>query len=337
MRLYSRACDWDDTSERGAAGLSKKYALVASNSGAAMISLTGFSLAARSSRGKAMSEIGLMSSPLCKPSRRISSSLALRRSASAAMAPPRAATSCAKRTPRAASRRVLSTTPFDGTGLSELILNASCDRRCERSRSGPADPQQHAAGTAAAHHVERGIDVVEREFVGDQALERQPPGFDQPDQPRDVDVRHRIAAVRPGQDFVEMDRQCVDRNLLARHADQHAGAVGMGEVIGELDHRFRAGGLDHLVGTFGADDLADLRVHIRHRIAVEAMGGAPALRHVELGVDQIDGNDRIGAGKLGKLYDVQSDAADAEDHHGFADLDVGVVVNDAGGGGHGAP
>src|SRR3984957_7719711 len=307
MRLYSRACDWDDTSERGAAGLSKKYALVASNSGAAMISSTGFSLAARSRRGKAMSEIGLMSGPLCKPARGISGALALRRSASAAMAPPRAATSCARRTPRAASRRVLSTTPFDGTGLSELILNASCDRRRERSRSGPADPQQHAAGGAAAHYVERGIDVVEREFVGDQALERQPPGFDQPDQPRDVDVRHRIAAVRAGQHFVEMDRQRVDRNFLARYADQHAGAVGVSEIIGKLDHRFRAGGLDHLVGTFGAADLADLRVHIRHRVAIEAVRGAAALRHVELGVDQIDGNDRIGAGELRKLHDIEAD------------------------------
>src|SRR5580700_11992515 len=267
MRLYSRACDWDDTSERGAAGLSKKYALVASNSGAAMISLTGFLLAARSKRGKATSEIGLTSSPLCKPSRRISSSFALRRRASAAMAPPRAAISCATRSPRAASRRVLSTTPFDCTGLSELIStpHAIVAANDPRHPSGPADPQQHAAGGAAAHDVERCVDIVEREFVGDQAFERQPPGFDQPDQPRDVDVRHRVAAVGAGQYFVEMDRQRVDRDLLARHADQDAGAVGMGEIIGKLDHRFRAGGLDHLVGTFGADELADLRVHIRHR------------------------------------------------------------------------
>src|ERR1700734_705774 len=185
-----------------------------------MICATGSWLVARSTFGKATSDTGLMSRPLCKPSRRISSSLALRRMASAAVPATRAPPSCARRMPSAASLRVLPTTPSGRTVLLSLILNASCDRRRGRSRSGLADPQQYTAGGAAAHHVERGVDIVEREFVGDQALERQPPGFDQPDQPRNVDVGHRIAAVRAGQHFVEMDRQRVDRYLLAWHADQ---------------------------------------------------------------------------------------------------------------------
>src|ERR1700692_3087646 len=100
----------------------------------------------------------------------------------------------------------------------------------------------------------------------------------------------------------------------------------MGQVIGELDHRFRAGGLDHFVRPLCADDLADLGVHIGYRVAIEAVRGASAFRHGELGVDQVDGNDRIGAGKLGELHDVQSDAANAQDHNGPADLDVGGVV-----------
>src|SRR6202042_3551193 len=88
--------------------------------------------------------------------------------------------------------------------------------------------------------------------------------------------------------------------------------------------------------TIGADDLADLGVEIRHRLGIEAVGGAAAFRHVEFRIDQIDGNDWIGTGKLGELYEVEAYAADAENHHGFADLDFGVVVDDAGRGGHGA-
>ena len=45
---------------------------------------------------------------------------------------------------------------------------------------------------------------------------------------------------------------------------------------------------------------------------------------------KIDGDDRIGAGKLRKLHDVEPDAADAEHHDGLADLYAGVVVDHAG-------
>src|SRR6202035_1335274 len=156
----------------------------------------------------------------------------------------------------------------------------------------------------------------------DQAFERQSPSFDQPNQSRNVDMRHRVAAVGASQHFVEMDWQRVDRNLFARHADQHASAVGMGEIIGKLDHRFHAGGLDNLVGTFDADDLADLRVQVCHRVAIETMGGAAALRHAELGINQIDGNDWIGSGEISELHDIEADATDAKYHHRLANLDV---------------
>lgn len=60
---------------------------------------------------------------------------------------------------------------------------------------------------------------------------------------------------------------------------------------------------------------------------------APRARHGELGVDDVDGDDRMGAGEVGELDHVEADAADAEHHHRFADLDLGVVVDDAGRGG----
>ena len=69
--------------------------------------------------------------------------------------------------------------------------------------------------------------------------------------------------------------------------------------------------------------------NIFDRGGIERVGRAARLRHGELGVDQIDRDDRIGAGKMRELHDVETDAADAEHHHGLADLDLGVVVDDA--------
>ena len=161
------ACACGGISERSATGLSAKNAVAAVNSGAAVIAATGSSQAARSSMGNGMSAIGLMTRPLCRPSRRISSSLALRRNASAADAPARAATSWARRMPRVASRRDVSTMLMSRP---RMVVAAAARRD---ALSALADPQQHAPGGAAAHHVERLVDLIEREFVGDEAVERQ--------------------------------------------------------------------------------------------------------------------------------------------------------------------
>ena len=49
---------------------------------------------------------------------------------------------------------------------------------------------------------------------------------------------------------------------------------------------------------------------------------------------EIDSNDRIGAGELGELHDIETDTADAEDDDRLADLHACVVVDDAGRGRH---
>ena len=91
------------------------------------------------------------------------------------------------------------------------------------------------------------------------------PALLEPDQARDIDLRHGVPAMRAGQHLVEVNRQRVDRDLLARHADQNASAVGVSKIVRELDHLFDAGGLDDFVGTLVADDLADLSVHVAGR------------------------------------------------------------------------
>ena len=95
----------------------------------------------------------------------------------------------------------------------------------------------------------------------------------------------------------------------------------MGEVVGELDHRLHAGGLDHLVRPLRADDGADLRRQVA-RVPVELRQWvAPRARAMaSLPSNEIDRDDRVGAGERGELHDVQADAADAEHHHRLADL-----------------
>ena len=99
------------------------------------------------------------------------------------------------------------------------------------------------------------------------------PALIEPDQPRNVDLRDGVATVRTGQHFVEVDRQRVDRHLLARHSHQHAGAVRMRQIIGKLNHLFCASRLDHLVGPLVADNLTNRRIHVGDRGRVEAVGG----------------------------------------------------------------
>ena len=53
-----------------------------------------------------------------------------------------------------------------------------------------------------------------------------------------------------------MDSQRVDRHLFVRHPDENEAAVLVRQLIGVLDHRFDAGGLDDLVRTVPADDVA---------------------------------------------------------------------------------
>src|SRR3954451_9747394 len=135
------------------------------------------------------------------------------------------------------------------------------------------DVEQYASGIGAAHDIERLIDFVERKLVGDDDVKGDPASHSQPDQARNVHVRYGIATMRTREYFVEMNRKRVDRHLLIRYAHKNAGAVRMGEIIGKLYDRLGTRGLNDLVGTFGADDLADVGVHVADPGAIETVRG----------------------------------------------------------------
>jgi hypothetical protein len=112
---------------------------------------------------------------------------------------------------------------------------------------GSANVKHYPSGGATTYEVECVVDAVECEFVSDNAVEGQPAGTIEADQSGNVDLRHRFAAVRSGQHFVEVNGQRVDGDLLVGHADQYAGAVRVGEVVGKLDDRFYPGRVDHIL------------------------------------------------------------------------------------------
>ena len=71
-----------------------------------------------------------------------------------------------------------------------------------------------------------------------------------------------------------------------------------------------------------------------HLAGVDAVGGAETLGELELFVVEIHRDDRIRAAHLGTHDRGQTDAADAEDRHGVALLDVGGVQHGTGAGHH---
>src|SRR5207302_11474793 len=76
-------------------------------------------------------------------------------------------------------------------------------------------PQQHASGFALPDHGDGLVHLLEWKFVRHQAVERQLAGLEQPHVARDVDVRLGAAAMRSRQHLPEMQRQRIDRDVVA--------------------------------------------------------------------------------------------------------------------------
>ena len=118
----------------------------------------------------------------------------------------------------------------------------------------------------------------------------------------------------PVKHLIEVDWQRIDRDLLVGNTDQDAGSVGVGEVIGLFDDLFDTSRFDHLVRALGANDVADRGGNILDFGGIERVGCTACLRHVELAVNQIDRNDRVRAGQMRELHDVEPDSTNTENN-----------------------
>ena len=183
------------------------------------------------------------------------------------------------------------------------------------------------------------VDFVEREGVGDEAVEGHFAGLDEVDKAGNLEIGGCTAAVGAFEDFFEMERERVDGDFFsgAGHSNEDCAAVGMGEIVSELDDAGIACGVDHDIGAGFSNDGADFFAKgWALGGGVERVRETPFFGHFELGVVEVDADDGVGANHLRGLGDVEANSTDSEDDEALADFELGIVINDTDGGGDGA-
>ena len=182
------------------------------------------------------------------------------------------------------------------------------------------------------------VDLLEREGVGDEAVETHFACLDEVNEPWYLEIRGNTAAVGAFEDFFEVERESVNGNLFsrARDSDKNGATIGMGEIVGKLDDAGIAGGIDDNIGSRFSNDLSDFIGEIDAFCGrVECVSEAPLFGHGELGVVKIDADDGMGADHLSGLGDIQPNSTDSENNDTLADFELGIIVDDANSGGDG--
>jgi len=182
------------------------------------------------------------------------------------------------------------------------------------------------------------VDLVEREGVGNEAVEGHFAGLDEVDEAGDLEVGGCAATVGAFEDFFEVERERVDGDLFsgAGDSDKDGAAIRMREIIGEFDDAGVAGGVDDDIRAGFSDDFADFFGETgAFGGGVELVRETPFFGHFELRVVEVDADDGMRTDHLRGLGDIESDAANAENDNALADLELGVVVDDTYCGGDG--
>lgn len=199
--------------------------------------------------------------------------------------------------------------------------------------------EHDAGGGAGAVHGDSVVDFIEREGVGDEAVEGHFASVDEVDEAGNLEIGRCAAAVGAFEDFFEMERECVDGDFFsgAGHSDKDGASIGMCEIVSEFDDAGVAGGVYDDIRAGFSNDLTNLFSEGgAFGGGVERVRETPFFGHFELGVVQVDANDGVGADHLRGLGDIESDAADAKNDNALPDFQLGVIIDNADGGGDGA-
>lgn len=198
---------------------------------------------------------------------------------------------------------------------------------------------EHDAGSGAgAVHGYGVVDLIEREGVGNEAVEGHFAGLDEVDEAGNLEIGRRAAAVGAFEDFFEVEWQRVDGDFFsgAGHSYKDGAAIGLREVVGEFDDAGVACGVDDDIRARFFDDFADLFGEAgAFDGGVERVREAPFFCHFELGVMEVDSDNGMGADHLRGLSDIESHAADAKNDNALADLELSIIVDDTYGSGDG--
>ncbi len=183
---------------------------------------------------------------------------------------------------------------------------------------------------AGAHFGNTLVDLIERNAMRDEILGVETSGSYHAEITRDVVSRLTRAAVRSAQDLAEMERKRVEREFPIMRHDAKNNATP--RVAGEGKRFFEdlrlTGAVDDGVGGLALENSCDFGGKI-------SLGGINGVRGAVVGGDlqfvplNIDGDDRIGARELRSQNNAKANAAATDDDGGLADLDLGVVMDDA--------
>src|SRR5476651_1313271 len=170
---------------------------------------------------------------------------------------------------------------------------------------------------AARHQIEALVDALQRQNVGDEIVDVDLLLHVPVDDPRHVGAAARAAEGRALPDAAGDELERPRRDLLpgGRDADDHRDAPAAMAAFERLAHQGRIA--DAFEGIVGAalgqlDEMADEVARDLFRVD-EMRHAEPPRQRLARRVD-VDADYHVGAGHLGALDDVETDAAEAEDH-----------------------
>ena len=187
-------------------------------------------------------------------------------------------------------------------------------------------------------HGDGVVDFVEREGVGDEAIEGHFAGLDEVDEAGNFKIGGYATAVGAFEDFFEVERERVDGDFFsgAGHTDEDRAPIRMRKVVGELDDAGISGGVDDDISARFSNDGANFFAKGGALGGgVEGVGEAPAGGHFEFGIVDIYTDDGVRADHACGLSNIEANAADSEDDEALADFELGIIVDHADGGGDG--
>ncbi len=178
---------------------------------------------------------------------------------------------------------------------------------------------------ALGHQREALVDLVELVGARNQVVEVELALHREIREDAEIDRRADRPVVGSRQRLLAVDHQ-VRRDRRPRREGRNSdddGVAGRRQRIDDLQHgRLGADGVERVVDAESGDLLH--RLHDVLLLGVDDVRGAEVGRELQLVVEQIDGDDGLGAGQLGALHDVEADAAAADDHDRRARVDLGM-------------
>src|SRR5438477_4341323 len=170
------------------------------------------------------------------------------------------------------------------------------------------------------------IDVLQREPLGDHALEVETAGPPQPDHAVEVDPHIGRSVQRAHQLLLrveELEGVELDHLVHAADADHADRPAPPYRVVGGPNRDLKSDGLEAVIEPVATTDVAG---NVGDLVGSDRMSGAEPAGFLPLRLHQVDGDDLGRAGEPGALDDADADAAATEHDHRRTGLHPGRIA-----------